>query len=200
MFTFVGTHVIFSTMKTLSAFFHRRASWWALAIAFLVYMLFNTVVLPKAEQHIDQLAGQKVGIIDLGMDFDLDKIREQVAAYGPEGRTLYRRTEVTMDIVYPVAYAIFFTLLLSLLMRGLPLSPGLQRANILPFAMEGFDLLENIFLVLLLTAYPEQNGTFVLFLAVFRTLKWVVFLGIAGLILFLIGKRLFGRRAVAKAA
>ncbi len=179
----------------LSDFFHRRASWWMLAIAFAGYLLFAARLLPGAEQAIDQAAGQHVGIIDLGIGFDLDRIKEQVAAYGPAGREVYRRTELTTDIVYPLTYAIFFTLILTLLMRGLPLSGRLQQANILPFVMQGFDLLENFFLVSLLSAYPEQNETTVLLCAIFRLLKWVTFAAIVGLILFLIGKRLFVRRA-----
>jgi len=182
-------------MKTLSAYLHRRASWWALLPAFAFYMLFNAFLLPRAEESINRAAGQRVGIIDLGMGFDLEKIKQQVAAYGVEGRDLYRHTEITMDVIYPLAYAVFFSLLISLLMRGLAPDSRLKQANVLPFITEGFDLLENVFLVLLLSGYPDMSNTTVLLVAVFRTLKWLSFALIFVLILFLLGKRLFRRRS-----
>ncbi len=181
-------------MNWLSKIFHRHASWWMLGITFAVYVLFAARILPNAEKAIDAAAGREVGIIDLGIGFDLEQINQQVEAYGPAGRALYRHTELTTDIVYPLTYAVFFTLIISLLMRGLPLSDRLKGANVLPFAMLGFDLLENTFLVSLLSAYPEQNQTLLWLTAIFRMLKWLVFAGVIGLILYLIGKRIFSRR------
>ena len=78
-----------------------------LGLAFLAYMLFNGLLLPRAEQAINDLAGKKVGIIDLGMNLSTAQVEQQVADYGPAGRALYRRTEMTTDIIYPLAYAFF---------------------------------------------------------------------------------------------
>ena len=125
-------------MKTLSTFFHRYASWRTLGLAFVVYVLFPALILPQAEQSINTADGQAVGISDLGFGFDLARMQQQVAGYGEAGRAYYRRTEMTMDILYPLAYATFFSLILSLLMRGLPLSAGLLRCYWLPFVIPGF--------------------------------------------------------------
>ena len=183
-------------MKILSAFFHRHASWRTLGIAFVAYLLFSALLLPQAEQTINRAAGREVGIIDLGIGFDLEKMKQQVADYGETGRRYYRRTEMTLDVLYPLAYAAFFSLMLSLLMRGLPLGEGWQRWNVLPFVVVAFDYLENIFLVMMLSAYPDWNETTALLCAVFRFLKWILFAAMGVLILYLIGWRLLRRLAV----
>ena len=183
-------------MKALSTFFHRYASWRTLGLAFIAYVLFPALFLPKAEQDINDAAGRAVGIIDLGFGFDLAKMQQQVADYGEAGRAYYRRTEMTIDVLYPLAYATFFSLILSLLMRGLPLSAGLLRWNVLPFVMLGFDYLENICIVAMLSAYPDWSDTTALLCAIFRFVKWMLFAAMAVLILFLIGKRLLRRTAV----
>jgi len=185
--------MIFQRMQALSAYFHRNTSWRMLGIAFVAYVLFPALLLPRAEMAINQAAGQEVCIIDLGIGFDLTKMQQQVADYGEAGRNLYRRTELTVDILYPVAYAFFFSVILSLLMRGLPLDSGLRRWNVLPFLMLAFDLLENIFIVMMLSSYPDWSDTTAMLCAVFRLLKWVTFAGTVGLILFLVGQRLLRR-------
>ncbi|MEO6760370.1 MAG: hypothetical protein ABIO24_13010 [Saprospiraceae bacterium] len=178
-------------MKTLSAFFQNRASWPVFFLVLVIYLLFPAFLLPNAEKAIHAAAGKDVGIIDLGMGFDPAAIQQQVADYGPAGRALYRHTELTIDIAYPLTYAVFFTLLLTLAMRGLPLSDRLRQANVLPFLMWGFDMLENACIVWMLSAYPEQSNLAANLCAVFRLLKWLCFAAVVGLLLFLIGKRLF---------
>lgn len=184
-------------MKALSTFFYQYASWRTLGIAFVAYMVFPALLLPRAEQAINQFAGKEVGVIDLGIDFDLAKMRQQIADYGDVGRAHYRRTELTLDILYPLAYTVFFSLILSLLMLGLPLESSLRRWNVLPFVMLGFDYLENIFIVTMLSNYPDWSDTTAMLCAVFRLLKWVAFAATVGLILFLIGRRLLRRVAAA---
>ncbi len=161
-----------------------------LGIAFVAYVIFPALLLPRAEMAINQAAGKPVGIIDLGIGFDLAKMQQQVADYGEVGRNLYRRTELTLDILYPVAYAFFFSLILSLLMDSLPLDSALRRWNVLPFVMLVFDLVEDIFIVMMLSSYPDWSDTTAMLCAVFRLLKWATFAAIAGLILILVGRRL----------
>lgn len=176
-------------MQAFSNFLHRYASWRTLGIAFVAYVIFPAVLLPNAEQAINRAAGKEVGIIDLGIGFDVAKIKQQVADYGDAGRDLYRRTELTLDILYPLAYAFFFSFILSLLMRGLPLDSGLRHWNILPFIMLAFDYVEDVFIVMMLSNYPDWSDTTAMLCAVFRLLKWVAFAGTVGLILVLVGRK-----------
>lgn len=181
-------------MKMLSIFFYRHASWRTLGLAFVAYVLFPALLLPRAEQAIYHAAGKEVGIIDLGIGFDRAKMQQQVANYGETGRVLYRRTELTLDIIYPLAYATFFSIVLSLLMRGLSPDDKLRGANVLPFVVVGFDYLENICIVTMLSAYPDWNETTAQLCALFRLLKWILFALMGLLILFLLGRRLLQRR------
>ncbi len=176
-------------MKALSDFFHRYASWRTLGIAFVAYILFSAMLLPHAEKVINEAAGKEVGIIDLGIGFDIAKIKQQVADYGDAGRVYYRRTELTLDILYPLAYAAFFSLILSLLMQTLPLDSGLRRWNILPFIMLAFDYVEDVFIVMMLSNYPDWSDTTAMLCAVFRLLKWATFAGTVGVILVLVIRR-----------
>jgi hypothetical protein len=146
-------------------------------------MLFNGYFLKNAEEKINSLSGNKVGVIDLTFGFNAQKTLDMVAAYTAEARSYYARTELTTDIVYPIVYAFFFGIILTLLFKNKSYAPS-PRVNILPFVALVFDYLENICIVTLLNAFPRQNHTMALLCELFKMFKWIVFAIILILILY----------------
>ena len=166
-------------MKTLSNFLNRIASWKSLVIFFLLYMVFAGYVLQNAEKEIVALAGKPVGIIDLTFGFNPQKTLMMVAEYGDDARSYYARTEMTVDILYPVVYSFLFGIILTILYRG----SSRSWVNTLPFVCLLFDYLENITIVILLTTFPQQSLAIAVLCELFKLLKWLAFGSVILLIL-----------------
>jgi hypothetical protein len=161
-------------MKTLSQFLDRIANGKLLIFLILIYAIFPAYLLKNAEEKINQLAGKKIGVIDLTIGFNSQKMLQMVADYGDEARAYYAQTEMTKDVIYPIVYAFLFGVILSLLYRDKAYKP-FHWVNLLPFIALIFDYLENICIVSLLQKYPLQSLTVANFCEVFKLLKWISF-------------------------
>lgn len=133
---------------------------------------------------MNALAGQPVGPIDLLFGYQPEKIRQMVAAYGPEGRAIYALGEMTADLAYPLIYTFLFCLILSLLFRSLK-TTRFRWINCLPISILFFDLLENACIVYLLKTYPDSALSAAPLCSVFTNLKWAA--SIVVLLLILMG-------------
>lgn len=161
-------------MTFLSNLLYRFSNWKSLALFFAIYMFFNGYLLKNAEEKINELSGNKNGVIDLTFGYNPEKTLAIVADYSPEARVFYAKTEMTTDIAYPIVYALFFGIILSLLFKNKAYSP-LKWVNILPFFSLLFDYLENATIVSLLNSYPAQNQTIVVLCEITKLLKWISF-------------------------
>jgi hypothetical protein len=126
-----------------------------------------------------------------------------IEAYGEYIRAFYRNFELTVDIIYPIVYTLFFSLLITwLFKRGFAENSSIQKLNIVPFGGWLFDLLENIGVVSMLSIYPAKPALLAWMTTLFTMVKWL-FAG-ASMILVVIGLvklllTLFGRRAALRA-
>jgi hypothetical protein len=161
-------------MKILSQFLERIANGKLLILLFLIYAIFPAYFLKNAEEKINQLAGKKIGVIDLTLGFNPQKTLQMVADYGDEARAYYAQTEMTMDVIYPIIYALLFGIILTILYRNKAYKP-FSWINLLPFVALIFDYLENICIVSLLQNHPSQSLNVATFCEVFKMLKWVSF-------------------------
>lgn len=102
-----------------------------------------------------------------------EKLFALVDSYGAEGRNLYALFELTADLIYPIIYATFLAITLTLLARRLY---GAQsRAtiiNIVPFGIVIADYLENMGIVMLLMTYPEKISWAAWATSFFNAAKW----------------------------
>jgi hypothetical protein len=170
-------------MKSLSNLLNRISNWKTLLLFFAIYMFFNAYLLKNAEEKINTLSGNTIGVVDLTMGFDTQKTFGMVAAYSSEARDFYAQTEMTTDVAYPIVYSFFFAIALTLLFKGKSYSPH-PLINVLPFVSLVFDYLENITIVNLLMSYPTQSETVALFCEIFKLIKWLSFATIIGFILY----------------
>ncbi|RYC67391.1 hypothetical protein [Spirosoma sordidisoli] len=180
--------------NNLSRFFYRIASWKTLLLAVVLYVPFPAYVFKSLEERMNTLAGRPIGPIDLLTGYDPDRIRQMVAAYGPEGRAIYAQGELTADLAYPVIYTFLFCIILSMLFRNRPYAP-FRRVNVLPLGIMGFDLLENACIVYLLRTYPASSATVASLCSVFTNLKWGVSMVVLGLVLYGLARQLTGSQA-----
>lgn len=172
-------------LKKLSDTLKKFANGWLVMIFMAGEVLFNAVILPRQQAKMMAASGG-TGPIDLQFFYTPDKVYSMVASYGEAGRAEYRLFELTGDIIYPIVYMLFFSLLISWLFeRGFPSHSTMQRWNVMPMGAWLFDLIENLGVVGMLTAYPS-TPPLLAWLSAFATLiKWI-FAGIS-IVLILVG-------------
>ncbi|MBI5942763.1 MAG: hypothetical protein HY864_00200 [Chloroflexi bacterium] len=165
----------------LSDTLKKYAKGWLVLILFLLDAVFMGYVMPSIGTTMNSS-----GPIDLLFFYTPQTAYEMVAAYGEQVREAYRITELTVDIIYPIVYTLFFSLLITwLFQRGFPAESKMQRLNVVSFGAWLFDLFENLGIVTMLSVYPSTPALVAWLTTIFTMVKWT-FAG-AGGILILIG-------------
>jgi len=182
---------------------NKLRSWakgWLVFILFLLDVAFVGFIMPIAAALMKGDAGGP-GPIDLQFFYTPAKVYGMIEAYGEYTRAFYRNVELTVDIIYPIVYTLFFSLLITwLFKRGFAENSTMQILNVVPFGAWLFDLLENI--VSMLSVYPSTPAALAWVTTLFTMIKWL-FAG-ASMILVLIGLmklvlNVFTKQAPAKA-
>jgi len=178
-------------LEKLSTWLGSIAKGWLVLILFMADMAFLGSILPSMQANIEAISGG-VGPLDLTFFPSVEKTLAAISAYGANGRSLYATTELTTDIVYPIVYTFFFSLLITaLLQHAFDKDSKLQRLNVIPFGAWLFDLLENICIVTLLLSFPVQPMLAASALTIANGFKWL-FVGASVLtLLFTFGALLF---------
>lgn len=127
----------------------------------LLLVLFGALALavnflPFGVPRLKALSGG-VGILDLKFFYGADEAYRMLAAYGPEGRRLYLRGLLTVDLILPPLYALLLAVAIALgFGRSLRPESRLQALSLLPLAVCLADYLENASIVTLLLKYPAR--------------------------------------------
>jgi hypothetical protein len=177
-------------MTNLNRFLNRIANWKSFLIFFGIYLLFAGYIFKNAENRIDELAGQSIGIIDLTLGFNPQKTLNMVAEYGVAARAYYAKVEMTIDAVYPIVYAFLLAIILTLFYR----KKRFTWINKLPFIVVAFDYIENINIIILLHSYPQQSPIIATLCEVFKLLKWITLGIIFLLVIFGLISKLFNKK------
>lgn len=174
-------------LAKLSKALHRNARGWLVFILFLIDMFFNILVMPMA-QALMKFDGGGPGPLDLRFFTPPARMFEIIGQYGEYNRIFYRNFELTGDILYPIVYTLFFSLLISwLFQRGLEPAHKLRKWNVLPFGIFVFDLFENLGIVTLLSVYPSTPVIVAVLTTLLTMVKWTFAVGSVLLILMGLG-------------
>lgn len=172
-----------SSMNSLIRTLDRFANWKTFLLLLALYASFPAYWLKNAAATINQLAGKTIGPVDLTMGFDPARTLGMIADYGPAARTYYTRVELTLDVAYPLVYALFLGVILTLLFRGKAYKP-FGWVTLLPFVSQLFDYLENATIIGLLTSYPGQSYGLAVLCEIFKLFKWLTFGLVIGMIVY----------------
>jgi len=141
---------------------------------------------PWSTSALAEISGGK-GIPDL-MSYDLHKLQNLFAAYGPQGIDIYKNIQL-IDFVYPLIYG---ALLLGILVRlKLPNSFTVLYAS--PFIIVFFDYSENLIIRHLINLYPnltEDQSHLANLANICTTLKWA---NIGSLLISILGLWIWSR-------
>ena len=142
---------------------------------------------PWSSSALAEISGGK-GIPDL-MSYDLHKLQDLFAAYGPQGIEIYKNLQL-IDFVYPLIYA---ALLLGILVR-LKLPDNFKvLLYASPFIIVFFDYSENLIIRHLINLYPnltEAQSHLANLANICTTLKWA---NIGSLVISILGFWIWNR-------
>jgi hypothetical protein len=156
-----------------------------------MFLVINAGLLPLAGERLEAYSGG-VGPLDLRPAYTADEAYTSLAAYGDEGRRFYLLLLLTVDLIYPVVYSLFFSLTIVYCLRQvLAADHTLQRAALLPWVSLLADFVENAGLAWLLLNYPNRLDGVAVLTSTVTTIKWIFTItfmaataaGLAGLVL-----------------
>lgn len=118
----------------------------------LVYVLMVAYSLPKTAAH-----AQGMALLDMmPSGYDLAYVQELFTALGEEGRQTYLYLQLPIDMLYPLLFALCYSLLLVWLIKKIGKQhTRLLYASYLPFIAAAADYLENIGIITLLHQFPD---------------------------------------------
>lgn len=150
-----------------------------------LFLLFSLVIFPLITARLTSISGG-TGLVDTEFSYTPERAFQMMNAYGTEGRPWYILTALTVDLIYPLVYALLLSLAMIYFFRKsfAPDSP-LQGAFYIPIAAMIADYLENICLVILLASFPQWQEGLAQAANIFTGLKWGLLL--ASLLVTLIG-------------
>ncbi|GAB4151242.1 MAG: hypothetical protein Fur0021_14980 [Candidatus Promineifilaceae bacterium] len=169
-------------LAPLSNTLQKYAKGWLIVALLALEILFNAVILPQTQARLEASSGG-AGPIDLLFFYTPEQAYSMIASYGDGGRAAYRTFELTGDIIYPIVYTLFFSLLITwLFQRGFAANSKVQKLNVVPFGGGLFDLLENLCIVAMLSVFPSTPAFVAVLATIFTMLKWG-FAGAAALLI-----------------
>ena len=134
----------------------RRAVLIAFAAAIAIFVITHVLPLPGSVKALAEATGGQP-ILDLDASFSADQVYRRLAAFGEDGRAMYKRTLLTSDIVFPLSLLVFFHLFARHAAGQLsPPRPIRILLLAMPFAYFLSDLAENAGIFAMLAHYPDR--------------------------------------------
>ncbi|MAT97118.1 MAG: hypothetical protein CL608_08250 [Anaerolineaceae bacterium] len=139
-------------LTKLSNRFYAGTRGWHILLVFVVLVGWMVVTLPGLTAVSHNIEG-----LDTMFFYTPDEAFANVAAYTAEARQAINQFHLTVDVVNPILYTAFLILLISwLFRRGFTPESKVRPLNIMPLGALLFDILENVFITIMMSAYPGQ--------------------------------------------
>lgn len=167
-------------LSKISSWLHSWACGWLVAALLAVFAGFIALTLP----YLQNQPGGSIESLDTKIFYSPEEAYSTVGSYGDSSQ-FWIRTYLTWDIVNPVMYTLIFGISISwLFQRSFSPDSKLQMLNAAPVGAGLFDVLENIFNVILLAVYPARYSG-VAWLGAVCTLGKTILLGTSAVLLLL---------------
>jgi hypothetical protein len=164
-------------LSRISDRFHAWARGWVLLFLIAAFVLL--VNLPLSDPALLSLS------LDGKFAYTPDQAFSAVASYGDAGRVQMIWIHLG-DFILITFYTLLFCLSISwLFQRGFKRDSKMQRLNLVPIIGGLFDVMENIWILILILAYPAQPEAVAWLSTVFTTGKYIM--GIPIVLLLVIG-------------
>jgi hypothetical protein len=136
----------------------KRSLWYSTFIIFIFLVIMNGINVPNV---IAARAGYTGSIpmftLDVLPGYSPAYLAEVLSTYGEAGRSAYATSLMTLDMLFPISYGVFFALLVRRMYLNLNVPVGLVNAMIaMPLLSMVLDWIENSTFVYLISVYPVQ--------------------------------------------
>ena len=130
-------------------------------------ILFGLVIIINVLLALSMSGNPDLKPLDLHLTYYAEKAYDLIGAYSESERKTYILVELTLDVIYPIVYALLFSFLLFMLHKDIQIAK-------FPFVITILDFIENGGIVTLLVNYPNVLTGVANFTGIFTTLKWLV--------------------------
>jgi len=115
----------------------------------------------------------KLPIFDLSPSgYSYEYAKELLFALGSDGRNMYLNTQLPLDFIYPGLFSISYSLMLVWLFRkSFSEDSKIHYLFLVPFLAGFFDYLENVFIIKMISSYPDLQMSTVNTASFFTVLK-----------------------------
>jgi hypothetical protein len=174
-----------------------------LALFFATNLVYLTMLIYSIPMLLKYSGG--LPIFDMSpLGYSYQEAMALLTALGEEGRNAYASIQLSLDILYPLLFALCYFALLQWLIRLGELSNRFcLYLSIIPIFVCVFDYAENICIWLMIQAFPTISENLVLTSSTFTLLKsvstMIYFIGLILVVVFLISRWLI-RLVAAKAS
>jgi hypothetical protein len=161
-------------MKMVSNWFYKISTWKIALLAFLFFLLFSGLTLPKESAKVEDYSGGK-GSADTTLFYSASDLTQMAEAYGKDGRNAYLKARWTFDLVFPLVYTFFLVTASSYFLgKSFPENSSFRLLNLIPLTAMIFDFLENTAVSLVMWRYPVPCPPGLVLAPVFTPLKWLL--------------------------
>lgn len=160
-------------LKRLSHTFQSWSTPVTAGLAAAVFLSFLLFFLPRQASRSEAVIGDQPSP-DTSLTYSGEELYGLAESYGPRGRAYYIQARFTFDLVFPLAYAAFLTIWISLALKRIsPQEAAWELVNLFPAVGMLFDFLENISTSVVMAAYPHRAPLFETAAPAFTLIKWI---------------------------
>lgn len=139
----------------------------ALFIATIPFLLFFTY----RETALQDLSHECSPTLDPNLFYTSEDAYELFGKLEQRGRKLYAWTAITVDMVFPIIYSFFLSLLTIYIYQRCLIKKSPHFLPILPFIAMLFDYGENVLIAFMLFNYPQEHTALASIASLFTKLK-----------------------------
>lgn len=159
-------------MVTLVRFMQRHATGKLVLVLFSLTMAVYSTMLLYSIPAVMAFSPQ-LPIFDLSpFGYSFNYATELLTALGSEGRDIYLSIQLPLDFIYPGLFSITYALLLVwLLGKTCNAKSRIYYSAWIPFSAGIFDYIENLFIINMITSFPNLQVSTVNIASLFTLLK-----------------------------
>jgi len=159
-------------MEALIRFMQKYSTGKIILVLFVLTMAVYLIMLSYSIPAVTAFAPE-LPIFDLSpLGYSFSYANELLDALGLEGRNLYLSTQLPLDFIYPGLFSITYSLLLVWLFgKVFNVNSKIYYLALVPFFAGVFDYVENIFIIKMISSFPDLQVNTVKIASTFTVLK-----------------------------
>ena len=181
-----------SHLKKIHSILNQYSTGKAVIVSLLITNVFYGILLFYTIPELNNYSGE-MKILDVKpMGYSAEYAKLLLEKLGTDGRNKYLNKQIPVDMVYPLMFAISYSLLLTyLLKKTFHSQSNIYHLTILPIFAGLFDYLENIGIVIMLYEYPGFSHALANITNIFTVIKSVLTTAVFVLLIALTMKLIF---------